>query len=117
MWTARELQFDDFLKSGASNANKDSNKLLGASPDKSLLKDLPPSSVYHSTRAGAVIVCNYDHSKTLQKVEVWFERGSKGDVRITIPQGTVTLPTSEENLTRKLGEPSQFRSGHNRWVM
>jgi hypothetical protein len=115
VWEARELELENFLKSGALDNFKETDKALGIAPGKSPTKGLPPSCSYHGS--GVLIICGYDQAKTLERVEVVLDRGSKGNVRITTPQGTVTLPTNEENLTRKLGEPTQFRSGRNRWTM
>jgi hypothetical protein len=116
-WAANDLEFESFLKSGAVDNFKETDKALGISPDKSPTKGLPPSCTYHSARSGIIIVCAYDHAKSLERVEIRLENGSKGTVRITIPQGSVSLPTSHENLTRELGEPLQHRTGHDRRIM
>ncbi len=117
-WTAEDLEPEKFLKSGAIDTLKETDKYLGIPPGKSPTKGLATALAYRSTRSGADFACNYDSkSGELVRVEIRLERGGKGPVRITLPQGTVTLPTSHEQLTRQLGDPAQLKSGRNRLVM
>ncbi len=94
-WTAQNLTVEEF-------------------PDKSPSKDLTHSLEYRSKRTGARFACSFNHkSKELMRVEIRFERGGKGPVRITLSQGSITLRTSQENLIRQLGEPAAQRHGGN----